>query len=62
MLRWLKQVNANGQKEDFCAYYDQVLTPTQREVCIICFFFPSTHKAIQSYNKEAKQLVSDSLP
>jgi len=39
MLRWLKQVNANGQKEDFRAYYDQVLTPTQREVCIICFYF-----------------------
>ncbi|KIM56828.1 hypothetical protein SCLCIDRAFT_29257 [Scleroderma citrinum Foug A] len=41
MLQWLKQVNANGQKDDFHAYYDHALTPTQQK----------------SYNKEAKQLV-----
>lgn len=41
MLRWLKQVDANGQKDDFCEYYDKMLTQAQRE----------------AYDKEAKQLV-----
>ena len=50
MLRWLRQVNANGQKDDFHAYYDQVLYHL--------FLFASTYKTIQSYNNEAKQLVS----
>ncbi|KAI6022659.1 hypothetical protein EDC04DRAFT_2900744 [Pisolithus marmoratus] len=37
------QVNANGQKEEFRAYYDKTLTVTQRE----------------DYDNEAKQLVKD---
>ncbi|KIM54112.1 hypothetical protein SCLCIDRAFT_31361 [Scleroderma citrinum Foug A] len=41
MLRWLKQVNANRQKDEFRAYYNKVLIPAQRE----------------AYNKEAKELV-----
>lgn len=43
ILRWLKQVNANGQKEEFRAYYEKTLTATQRE----------------DYDNEAKQLVKD---
>ncbi|KAI6009039.1 hypothetical protein EDC04DRAFT_2906804 [Pisolithus marmoratus] len=43
IMRWLKQVNANGQKEEFCAYYDKTLTVTQQE----------------DYDNEAKQLVKD---
>ncbi|KAI5993208.1 hypothetical protein EDD15DRAFT_2196650 [Pisolithus albus] len=41
-LRWLKQVDANGDKDDFRAYYDKTLTKTQRE----------------AYDVEAKQLVA----
>ncbi|KAI5993976.1 hypothetical protein EDD15DRAFT_2367088 [Pisolithus albus] len=41
MLRWLKQVDANGQKDDFRNYYDKTLTHAQRE----------------AYDTEAKQLV-----
>lgn len=41
MLRWLKQVDANGQKDDFREYYDKILTRARRE----------------AYDKEAKQLV-----
>ncbi|KAI6018269.1 hypothetical protein BKA83DRAFT_4496653 [Pisolithus microcarpus] len=41
MLRWLKQVDANGQKDDFREYYDKMLTQAQHE----------------AYDKEAKQLV-----
>ncbi|KAI5988733.1 hypothetical protein EDD15DRAFT_2198823 [Pisolithus albus] len=43
ILWWLKQVNANGQKEEFHVYYEKTLTATQRE----------------DYNNEAKQLISD---
>ncbi|KAI6037936.1 hypothetical protein EDC04DRAFT_2604362 [Pisolithus marmoratus] len=43
IMRWLKQVNANGQKEEFRTYYDKTLTVTQRE----------------DYDNEAKQLVKD---
>jgi len=38
MRQWLKQVNANGQKEDFQAYYDKALTPAQREVHRIYYY------------------------
>ncbi|KAI5994207.1 hypothetical protein EDD15DRAFT_2196285 [Pisolithus albus] len=41
MLRWLKQVDGNGQRDDFREYYDKTLTQGQRE----------------AYDKEAKQLV-----
>ncbi|KAI6040958.1 hypothetical protein EDC04DRAFT_2602012 [Pisolithus marmoratus] len=43
IMQWLKQVNANGQKEEFHAYYDKTLTVTQQE----------------DYDNEAKQLVKD---
>ncbi|KAI6016304.1 hypothetical protein BKA83DRAFT_4497931 [Pisolithus microcarpus] len=43
ILRWLKQVNANSQKEEFCVYYEKTLTATQQE----------------DYDNEAKQLVKD---
>ncbi|KAI5990442.1 hypothetical protein EDD15DRAFT_2196017 [Pisolithus albus] len=43
ILRWLKQVNANGQKEEFRTYYEKTLTATQRE----------------DYDNEARQLVKD---
>ncbi|KAI5990767.1 hypothetical protein EDD15DRAFT_2369542 [Pisolithus albus] len=43
ILRWLKQVNTNGQKEEFRVYYEKTLTATQRE----------------DYDNEAKQLVKD---
>ncbi|KIO07301.1 hypothetical protein M404DRAFT_23791 [Pisolithus tinctorius Marx 270] len=43
ILRWLKHVNPNSKKEQFCFYYDKTLTATQHE----------------EYNKEAKQLVQD---
>ena len=35
MLSWLKQVDANRQKDAVHAYYDRALTLIQREVCII---------------------------
>ena len=35
MLPWLKQVDANRQKDAVHAYYDRALTLIQREVCII---------------------------
>ncbi|KIM56278.1 hypothetical protein SCLCIDRAFT_29719 [Scleroderma citrinum Foug A] len=41
MLRWLKQVNTNGQKDEFRAYYDKTLIPAQ----------------CKAYDKEAKELV-----
>ncbi|KAI5993028.1 hypothetical protein EDD15DRAFT_2367824 [Pisolithus albus] len=41
MLRWLKQVDTNRQKDDFRKYYDKTLMQDQRE----------------AYDKEAKQLV-----
>ncbi|KAI6011093.1 hypothetical protein BKA83DRAFT_4395034 [Pisolithus microcarpus] len=41
MLRWLKQVDTNGQKDDFRKYYDKTLMHAQRE----------------AYDKEAKQLI-----
>jgi len=60
MLRWLKQVNANGQKEDFRAYYDKALTPAQREVCRIYSYRQVTNEIkSQAYDKEAKELVGD---
>ncbi|KAI6000358.1 hypothetical protein F5J12DRAFT_894808 [Pisolithus orientalis] len=41
MLQWLKKINANGQKEDFCLYWDKTL-------------MLATH---ENYNNEAKELV-----
>ncbi|KIK17039.1 hypothetical protein PISMIDRAFT_15388 [Pisolithus microcarpus 441] len=41
MLRWLKQVDGNGQRDDFREYYDKMLMQAQCE----------------AYDKEAKQLV-----
>ncbi|KIK21610.1 hypothetical protein PISMIDRAFT_12229 [Pisolithus microcarpus 441] len=38
---WLKQVDTNGQKDDFRKYYDKTLTHAQRK----------------AYDKEAKQLI-----
>ncbi|KIK10618.1 hypothetical protein PISMIDRAFT_20231, partial [Pisolithus microcarpus 441] len=41
MLQWLKQVDGNGQRDDFREYYNKTLMQAQRE----------------AYDKEAKQLV-----
>ncbi|KAI6004692.1 hypothetical protein EDD15DRAFT_2191490 [Pisolithus albus] len=35
MLRWLKQVDGNGQRDNFREYYDKTLTQAQREVWLV---------------------------